>query len=626
MYNKSLFAFGLLLAASPLALAQTSIQIGTPTAGATAPTSVAVGVSAGTKSTGQSNTFVGFQAGLFNTTGSFNTFLGKSAGQNNTFGRSNVFIGDGTGFANTTGSFNTFLGNNAGQNNRAGSLNVFVGTEAGFGNTGGASNVFVGNEAGRNNTDGIQNVFLGTTAGFRNTMGNFNTFLGHAAGQDNLTGRENVFLGHGAGAKSVASFNTFVGKSAGFSNTLGERNVFVGNQVGVANLEGSDNTFMGESAGRANLSGASNLFQGKDAGLGNVTGSGNVFLGRGAAFRNTSGSDNIAIGRDAGSANKTGKANTFLGSFAGTPADNLSNATALGFRAQVTVSNAVVIGSINGKNGATASAKVGIGTTAPTHQLQLSTDDAAKAGSSSWKVASDKRLKQDIKPFKEGLETITKINPVWFRYNGKAGMPTGKKYVGVIAQEMQKIAGYTVDTFTYQDAQGKQEEYLDYDANSLIYMLINAVKEQQQQLERQREQIGQKDQQLKNQQAELVTVQARLRALEDRIAPQAGAPGTSPAGRAATSPEASPEALLWQNEPNPTGGPTVIRYLVPAGAATAQIRLFNLKGEPVQDFVLGERGAGQLTLTTDSLPAGTYLYHLVVDGKSVASKKLVLIR
>jgi hypothetical protein len=67
---------------------------------------------------------------------------------------------------------------------------------------------------------------------------------------------------------------------------------------------------------------------------------------------------------------------------------------------------------------------------------------------------------------------------VWFEYNGEAGMPTDQKYVGIIAQEMKKIAPYTVGEFTYQDSTGKTSQYLDYDANALTYILVNSVKEQ----------------------------------------------------------------------------------------------------------------------------------------------------
>ena len=49
----------------------------------------------------------------------------------------------------------------------------------------------------------------------------------------------------------------------------------------------------------------------------------------------------------------------------------LSNATAIGSYAQVTESNALVLGSIKGVNGANASTFVGIGTTAPTQSLEV---------------------------------------------------------------------------------------------------------------------------------------------------------------------------------------------------------------------------------------------------------------
>lgn len=49
----------------------------------------------------------------------------------------------------------------------------------------------------------------------------------------------------------------------------------------------------------------------------------------------------------------------------------LSNATAVGARAIVTRSNSLILGSINGINGATADTNVGIGTTAPNARLSV---------------------------------------------------------------------------------------------------------------------------------------------------------------------------------------------------------------------------------------------------------------
>lgn len=124
---------------------------------------------------------------------------------------------------------------------------------------------------------------------------------------------------------------------------------------------------------------------------------------------------------------------------------------------------------------------VGIGTNNPSYLLQLSTNSAAKPGSTAWTIASDKRLKKDIRPFSDGLQVLTKINPVSFQYNGMGGMPNdAQNYVGIIAQEMQLIAPYTIGS--YNDAE-TNIDYLNYDSNAVTYILINSVKEQQAQIE-----------------------------------------------------------------------------------------------------------------------------------------------
>jgi len=105
---------------------------------------------------------------------------------------------------------------------------------------------------------------------------------------------------------------------------------------------------------------------------------------------------------------------------------------------------------------------------------------AAKPGGGLWTASSDRRLKQDIHSYTEGLATILKINPVRFRYNEKSGYNTQTEYVGVIAQEMQDVAPYMVSEVSRKSKEGTADEsYLCVDNSAMIYMLINAVKEQQ---------------------------------------------------------------------------------------------------------------------------------------------------
>jgi hypothetical protein len=126
----------------------------------------------------------------------------------------------------------------------------------------------------------------------------------------------------------------------------------------------------------------------------------------------------------------------------------------------------------------TYGSNVGIGSTGvPAFQLEI-TGTAGKPGGGSWSNASDRRLKQNINPYTQGLQQLLQINPVTYQYNEKSGFDTKPEYVGIIAQDLQKIAPYMVSTVKRKDA-----EYLSVDNSAMTYMLINAVKEQQQQIE-----------------------------------------------------------------------------------------------------------------------------------------------
>jgi len=308
----------------------------------------------------------------------------------------------------------------------------------------------------------------------------------------------------------------------------------------------------------------------------------------------------------------TGSNNIFVGFNANPGIGTLSNAGAIGSNASVSASNSLVLGSINGVNNATASTNVGIGTTAPAYLLQVN-GAAAKPGTATWTVASDRRLKKNVSSFNEGMDVLTQIKPVWFEYNGEAGMPKEKRYVGVIAQDMQKIAPYMVGTFNYQDTTGKKTQYLDYDANALTYILVNAVQEQQKQLQEKDAQI----EQLKQEHAtQIESLQAQIDQIKQLISNQP----------AVASAENDAVARLWQNEPNPTDGTTRIRYRIPRQVGQAQIKLYSMKGDQLKSFAISQRGEGEILLNTANLPEGTYFYHLLIDGKPIDAKKLLLKR
>jgi hypothetical protein len=178
-------------------------------------------------------------------------------------------------------------------------------------------------------------------------------------------------LGGNRVLSAAGSNNLYVGVGAGASNTTGNSNSFFGILAGEKNTDGVSNSFFGASAGNDNTTGGINAFFGTGAGGNNTTGSYNSIFGAFAGFDNTTGNNNSFFGRQAGFANTTGTGNTIIGYNANVGVGNLFNATAIGANSFVTQSNSLVLGSINGINGATISTNVGIGTTAPSRRLHV---------------------------------------------------------------------------------------------------------------------------------------------------------------------------------------------------------------------------------------------------------------
>jgi hypothetical protein len=178
--------------------------------------------------------------------------------------------------------------------------------------------------------------------------------------------------------------NTFVGASAGnftltssTANATGIENTGIGLEALTALTTGSDNTAIGGGALQSNTTGRSNTAAGLSALIDNISGSDNTAVGQGAIFKNTTGSNNTAVGTGAGGAafsnpNTTGSNNTFLGYESGLASTTQwNNATAIGANAAVNCSDCMVLGSINGVNGATNSTNVGIGTATPGQALEV---------------------------------------------------------------------------------------------------------------------------------------------------------------------------------------------------------------------------------------------------------------
>ena len=93
---------------------------------------------------------------------------------------------------------------------------------------------------------------------------------------------------------------------------------------------------------------------------------------------------------------------------------------------------------------------------------------------------SDKRLKTNIKPTTNNLEKVLKLEPV--EYTWKDGKRDGKKEIGLVAQDVEKIVPEVVrENRRLSDDDDTLYKQVDYE--HLVSTLIGAVQEQQDQIE-----------------------------------------------------------------------------------------------------------------------------------------------
>jgi hypothetical protein len=500
------------LLSAPIVVANTQYNIGfNRVLSAGGANNLFAGVGAGSNTTGIRNAFFGSLAGTATTTGSANSFFGALAGFSNTIGTGNSFYGLFAGEGNTTGNENSFFGLGTGDSNTTGIRNSFVGASAGAENTTGGNNSFFGRTAGTANTTGGNNTFIGAQS--NSSVGDLNyaaaigsgavvsasntIVLGRSLGQDtvkvpgildaglqyniggsrflSVAGTNNTFAGIGTGtANSTGTSNSFVGRNAGIANTTGYNNSFFGAFAGDSNTEGIYNSFYGVVAGEANTVGSRNSFFGRSAGENNTEGLNNAFFGYEAGKANATGDYNTYIGFSTGSLSPNGNRNTAIGADADVANSSLSFATAIGAGSLVSQSNTIALGRPSGSDRVYVYGGLALGTLAAGSATSLCIDGATSQIAA---CSSSIRYKTNVSTFNPGLSFVNRLRPVTFDWK-----ESHEKDLGLIAEEVAEIEPLLVTRNKDGEIQG-----VKYDRISIV--LLNAVREQQTQIQKQQEQI-----------------------------------------------------------------------------------------------------------------------------------------
>jgi hypothetical protein len=130
------------------------------------------------------------------------------------------------------------------------------------------------------------------------------------------------------------------------------------------------------------------------------------------------------------------------------------------------------------------SGNVGIGTNAPTALLSVN-GTANKPGGGAWDVFSDERLKNIKGGFSSGLKAVMQLQPIRYEYkrDNDLGLKSEGEHIGFGAQALQRIIPEAVTK--------NQNGYLMVNNDPILWTMLNAIKEQQREIEQLKGEIRQ---------------------------------------------------------------------------------------------------------------------------------------
>ncbi len=207
-------------------------------------------------------------------------------------------------------------------------------------------------------------------------------------------------------------------------------------------------------------------------------------------------------------------------------------------------------------------------------------------------TASDKRLKKDIVALPGIMENLMKLQPKKYHY--KESENTAKLSYGFIAQEVNEIFPEFVGS--YKDRK-TGEEMLTLNYDNFGVLAIKAIQEQQ-------KQIDDLKQTVENLLEKINTTNNNANARSNTIKLN--------------------NASLQQNIPNPFNNSSSVSYYIPSVFHTASLIITDMSGKTLKTYPIAQSGSGKQTFSGSQLTGGMYQYSLIVDGKMIDTKQMVL--
>ena len=210
---------------------------------------------------------------------------------------------------------------------------------------------------------------------------------------------------------------------------------------------------------------------------------------------------------------------------------------------------------------------------------------------------SDSTYKTDIAPLQDGLSFVMELEPKsYYRINGLAEVEAQKSF-GFLAQDVAlvkpELVSYGVDST------------MGVNTTQIIPYLVLALQEQQ---------------------VIIDSLFTRVNELEKCCEYDTGTKSAESNGDSSShSTSVVIESVeLGQNRPNPFKETTVIPYKIPESTQSAQIIIYDMRGQQLEKFELNDYGSSSLIIEGGTFKAGMYIYALIVDGVFIESKQMIL--
>ena len=156
------------------------------------------------------------------------------------------------------------------------------------------------------------------------------------------------------------------------------------------------------------------------------------------------------------------------------------------------------------------------------------------------------------------------------------------------------------------------------------FILINSIKEQQQKIEEKDEAIKSLQSAAGSLQNDNAELKSRLDKFENALSQCCMSYKSQSAGAQLPNYLITDLPKLEQNIPNPFSENTIIRYYIPQNTGNGVIKIYSLDGSELKSISVSTKGFGNVEISGKILSAGTYTYMLLLDGKVVDTKQMVL--